>query len=668
MKTTLAWLPKKDKVTIIFLEFLWLLLCIPLSINSQATSDGSSEVSQAELEMKSYEADKTADAVVLFDKGKSYFVRVGDQFQVIFERVTRIKVLAESGVDWGEVIIPYYKHGQNEEVVSNIYARSSTYQDGQLTVSVLNKENCYDEKVNDRWMMKKFAIPNVQVGSVIEIRYAMTSSNRFVLQDWEFQRTIPTIYSEYQVSLIPFYEYNWLLQGANKFDDYTTWVDPLDERQYGAFIYNEMVHTFVMKDIPAFKDEDFITSRKDHLIKLSFQLSRINMPDGYSEDVITTWPQMIKNLMDDKDFGKYIKKSEAVAEKTLPEYIFEIDEREARIKEIVSFVKETYSWNRQNHIFVSGSVKDFMEQKTGNCAEVNLFLCGLLNGAGFEAYPVILSTRDHGKISYDYPYYDFFNYVGVIVYDDEKAILTDATDPLLNYDRIPPGCINDKGLIINKESQDWIDLMVDEPSEINTQFDIHFSGSLDTLWVEVMKTYTDYEARAPRSVIKDDTGEVSKILREKYLQAEFDDIVIENAMDPSQPYIISFDASFQPEMISDKIYISPYLDEPISQNPFIHNQRTYPVDLNYPIKKSFHSTIHIPEGYKVSYLPEDYTLNDEHFSFDYSVLIENDAKIKCTSNYCLARSVYPSSDYLRLKGLFNQIIRYLNDKIVLEKM
>ena len=54
--------------------------------------------------------------------------------------------------------------------------------------------------------------------------------------------------------------------------------------------------------------------------------------------------------------------------------------------------------------FTNKSVKDLLSSKTGNSAEINLFLAGMLNAAGIEAYPVITSTRSNGKIQSDYPF------------------------------------------------------------------------------------------------------------------------------------------------------------------------------------------------------------------------------------------------------------------------
>ena len=79
--------------------------------------------------------------------------------------------------------------------------------------------------------VKKFAMPNVQVGSIIEYKYSIETPYKFNLKDWEFQRKIPTIYSEYTVRMVPFYEYTYLMQGVDKFDIQNSYKVKLPNRK-----------------------------------------------------------------------------------------------------------------------------------------------------------------------------------------------------------------------------------------------------------------------------------------------------------------------------------------------------------------------------------------------------------------------------------------------------
>ena len=71
-----------------------------------------------------------------------------------------------------------------------------------------------------------------------------------------------------------------------------------------------------MKDVPAFKSESYITSMNDYIIKVIFQLSKINYTTGGSKEIISTWPDLVKELNNNSDFGRFVAKSEKLADKS----------------------------------------------------------------------------------------------------------------------------------------------------------------------------------------------------------------------------------------------------------------------------------------------------------------------------------------------------------------
>ena len=72
-----------------------------------------------------------------------------------------------------------------------------------------------------------------------------------------------------------------------------------------------------------------------------------------------------------------------------------------------------------------------MPKKIGNAADINLLLVAMLNKAGIEANPVILSTRENGFIAMAHPSLSDCNYVVARAVVDGKQILLDATEPNL---------------------------------------------------------------------------------------------------------------------------------------------------------------------------------------------------------------------------------------------
>ena len=592
---------KKTNLTIL------LFVLILFTIQGQALPKDFGDVSMDEVELKQDARYKDVEAIVLSDFAKSHFVRTGSSFEVVFERTTRIKIFSDAGIKWAEVEIPFYQDGNVYEKISDIEANSYNNENGLIVKTSLDASNTFNEKLNNSWNVKKLAVPNVKEGTVIEYKYSISSEYMFNLRDWEFQWRIPVVYSEYQVAMIPFYEYSWLLQGPKKLDSQTSQIDKTTNREYGSIYYQDMVHNFVMKDIPPFDSEEFIASSNDYIIKLDFQLAKVNYTNGSSFNIMSTWEELNKELLKHKDFSKYMQKSEKLAPKILDTKELSLKSDKEKFDQVMQYVKRNYNWDKGHGKYTSKSPDKFIQEKFGNCADINLFTIALLNASGIEAKPVLISTRANGKIKYNYPFSHFFNYVVIQANIDGEKVLTDATETLSLNNRLPTRCLNDKGLVVQKDIVESKDYVVADSS-----------------------------------------------------------ILVQNQTDIEKPYVLTYKQTSMSEVVNDKIYVSPLLSESILENPLKQKERTYPVDMIYPEKRIFNSTILIPEGFKVDYIPAEQTINNDLFELKYRVN-SDDNKIAVTFDYYFKRSVYSSNEYSLIKSYFNEIVKRGNEKIVLAK-
>lgn len=650
---------KKIQLTLIMV----ILVCV--SLRGQNFSQKFGQVGKDEIELKQHSKDMDAEAVVLFDIAKSHFANSESSFDLIFERATRIKILSEAGIKWAEVKIPVYQEGGIYERVYDLEAITYNYENGKLMNSKLNLASVYDEKINKYWNVKKFALPNVKPGSIVEFRYKISSQYLFNLRDWEFQWKIPVVHSEYQVKMIPFYDYTYVMQGAGKFDSHETFKDDALERRFGGIEYNDMVNKFVMKDIPAFKGEEFISSAEDYIIKLDFQLAKINYPNGTVVEIMSTWDKMIEELLKHGNFGKYVKKSEKLAEKLIKSENLNGKTEKDRFNQIVEWVKQNYSWDEYFGKYASKSPKKLVDEKNGNCADINLFTIAMLKCAGIDAHPVLISTRDHGKIYYNYPYSHSFNYVIILANVDGQNVLTDATDLLSLNDRIPTRCINDKGLIIRDGKSDWIGLSCLFASEIVTELDAEFSENMEVN-ASIKKISTEYDAYRLRQKLNKNKSQLMEELEIMNCSVDESSLLIENQKNKEKPFAITYRVNGKTEIINDKVYFQPFMNEVLTDNPLKQKERTYPIDMVYPVKRTFKSRVKIPEGYKPEVIPKDQKIKNQHFELNYSVENLND-EIVIVFDYNFKNAVYNPTQYGKIKFYFNEIVKRGNEKIVFSK-
>jgi hypothetical protein len=630
------------------------------------------EITDYELKMTTYSNDSQAGAVVLYDKGLSHFVGSrGVNFDVIFQRLTKIKILKDTGVSYATFSIPYFHEGTMTETIEGLYATTYNLENGEVKKTSVNPTGFYDEKLNEYWDVRKFTMPDVKPGSVIEVRYNIRSPYLMNLHDWEFQWDIPVISSEYTTRMVPFYEYTYILQGSNHLDTMTAVKDNSYPRSISkpgssqSLRYVDMVYSFGMQNIPAYNDNEFVSSRNDYIIKIDFQLSKVHLLGRNKRSIISTWPELIKGLLDEEIYGEYLSRSGSQLKSVIGNTKDSGKTTIELYNEIMSYVKNNFEWNGSTGKYVTKSADSFVKDKEGNSAEINLFATGLLQAAGIEATPLLISTRRNGKIKSDYPFLHFFNNVIVAALIGDEYILGDATEPLLANNRIPERCINETGLLIKKGEPIWLSLQPIQPSTTLTIMELSV-GETETE-AAFQKSITEFEAYDMRQNITFNKEYLTDYIRRRNYSNYNEDVEALNLQDPAKPVVIKYTALDKTETISGKIFVAPFLKESDLINPLTQKTRTQPVDFVYPVVRTFSSIIKIPDGYDVEFLPAFPLVDNPLFNLSYTAeRKENVIQVQMKYNFKLG--VYKASDYNALKQHFNDIIRYSSAKIILKKL
>lgn len=623
-------------------------------------------VTQYEMVMPEYEKDKDAEALVIYDLGDYYFRGVDNRgFILCMKKRLKIKILKQAGIKEANFEIPYYIEGQDWEDIETIEGTTYNIEDGELKKTALTGKNIFEEKISENVRVKKIAFADVRVGSVIELNYTITTPYFFQIRKWEFQRNIPVVHSQLKYRAIPYYEYTYLMKGTNKFDEFESNVRPHESR-FGRLVYKELEYTFGMKDLPAFRDEEFITAKEDYMIGINFQLSKYNNPFGGSKEIITTWPAMCDDFLKDNKFGKYIRNTEKDAKKILPSLNLENETPIKQMETITDYVKSNYNWNGFYGKYASDDLSTFLKRKTGNVGNINLFLIGLLSAAKLDVRPVVLSTRGNGIISKYHPFQQFFNYVIAQVIIDGKSYYIDATESLLYFSDLPQRCINVEGLLVKPKSEEWVNIMQKGVSVSQKDFNLKVIPENNKIEVDAKFVGSGFNAYNYRAVYMGKKENLSKYLKDKNNIDVKGDITMAESDKLNRPFYFSFNYDCPIEGTPDKLFINPFCNLSISDNPFKQTSRTLPVDLVYIRGEIYKSTIEIPEGYKIEHLPEPYMVDDDLIKMDYTVQ-ENSNGISFNANYTLKKNIYPADDYLKLKMSFADMMKKFSEMLILVK-
>lgn len=619
--------------------------------------------SKEDFELKTCPYEPDAEAVVLYDIGKTSFGSEVGGFNIYFQHTFKIKILSKAGLKFAEISIPLYQGDDGSERLETIKANTYNYENGNIKVTSLNPKETYTQKINDRWVIKKFAVPGVKEGSVFDVHYVTNSPYIFNFNDWNFQRDIPVLYSEYTAVMIPTVEYVYSLQGASKFDEYKSYTIHNGADQIVGPNNDDMAYLFIMHNLPSIKEDDFMSTIEDYRIKLNFQLAGYATGQGAVIKVMTTWEQLNKDLLNNGDFGRYLRSGKGKAEELLETMNLPAAPLE-KANYLRTWMTENFKFNGINSPIAKSSVKTFLETKVGNAAEINLFYTALLRAAGLDAEPVIISTRDNGKINTNYPFIDAFNYTMVTLNSEGKIFLLDATESLYRFDEIPPRCLNEKGLIVNNDKAQWITFSSIVNSKIQYNQELTINPSESTMLQKCTAEFSGYDAAEYRSKFLKSYDNLKKEMI--HLNVEADSIRPKNLDFIEFPFELSFNEVLPMEIAEGKIILDPFLGRAIKENPFKQQVRTYPVDFNYRRTRSFETIIRIPDGYSVLTKPENLIVNNPMVRIIYTIDDQTPGILKVTAVYEFKKDIYPSDSYTDLKGYFNLIVNKLNEKIVLQ--
>ncbi|WP_295123323.1 DUF3857 domain-containing protein [uncultured Chitinophaga sp.] len=280
----------------------------------QATAQDKLDVKYGKISVEdfqsTYKVDTGASAVVLFDIGSTEFEADRGWFQLVFKRHRRVKIINKNGYDAANEAISVYVSGASEERLSNLRGATYNLEDNKVVTTQLENKSVFTDKYTKKHSLKKFTMPNVREGSIIEYSYTITSDFLFNLQPWEFQSAdYPTLWSEYKVGIPAWIEYIFLRKGyllehiPNKpVTTNKSLTFRFDQGGGGATTSESYsvpitTHRWVYKDVPALKKEDFTTTMDNHLSSIRFQQSALRIPEQPVKPIVSTWPKLYEEYM-----------------------------------------------------------------------------------------------------------------------------------------------------------------------------------------------------------------------------------------------------------------------------------------------------------------------------------------------------------------------------------
>lgn len=636
-----------------------------LSFSQEKFSFG--DISANDLAVTSFAGDKNAHAVVLKEEGNYYFDLGTNRIVLVKEYHAKIKILDKEGFDKGTISIPYYRGTNGSESVENI--RAITH-NGDRKTSVLPGA-IYDKGLNERWSEKTFTFSDIREGSILEYTYKIISPFISGFNGWVFQSDIPKLYSEFNARVPGNYRYNRALTGSLSLDVNDAKLLRECFRVPGAIQAADCeVLKYVMTNIPAFKEEDFMLAPTNYRSQIEFELSEHSRLDGVTERYTKSWDDVDDQFKNDRDLGRQLTKK-GFFERNVPEGLLSGKDELTRAKNIYDFVRDYYTWNGVKGIYTDVRVNEAWENRKGNVGEINISLINLLNVAGIKTDLMLISTRDHGLPKKTHPVMSDFNYVIARAVINDTPYLLDATDKFIPFGMLPFRCLNYYGRVMDfKEGSSWRPIAVNEENKYSVRAQITLDPELQKasgIWDELT---TGYEAVDRRKTIHESKEEDYLSAIESRLSGALRITDYELSEERSSEKIVSERLHFEIDQIfkDDAVYLNPFLPRFFNSNPFQAETRQFPVDFGYERQYTYTVSIILPEGYGATNLPtaSEYKLPNSKglLKFESSRSGNN---ISLYFNLTLNSSVYSVNDYLELQTLFYKALDIQNNSLIIIK-
>ncbi len=594
----------------------------------------------------------------------------------------RIKIYTKEGFDKATFKIPLYNNGGDREKVSFLKGYTFNESDGDIKKIKLKKEHRFDEELTDNHSLVKLVFPEVKPGSVIDLKYTLTSPFITNIDQVQFQYDIPVDKLDITIEAPEYFNFKkaskgyYLVPVKNSTKNGSINIVQEYTNQFGrnerAGSYDQdlkyNINKFQAEDIPALKDsEPFVANIANYRGAVKYELSFVQFPNRSPNFYSTSWEDVSKRIYKYKGFGGELQKN-GYYKKELSALITNTANDYEKIGAIFQFIKSKVKWNGRYGTSASG-VKKAFKNGTGNVADINLMLTAMLRSAGLNANPVLVSSRSNGVPVF--PTIEGFNYViATVEFSNGKYILLDATEPYSTPNILPVRALNWNGRKVTREgNSSWVKLTSSAHSSIENKVKVKIEddGMVSGL---LFKTETKLNALLARKrynhVAEDDL--ISKF-EEKY-DIEIDDFKTRNEKSIGKPLnrILKFSSDNLVEEINNKIYIHPLLFLTEKQNPFKSAERKFPIEFTTPWKIENSIAMQIPDNYTVETIPEVLAIGlPENMGVFKFKVVAKEKNIQVKSVLQFNKAIISPIHYQAVKDFYKQVTAKQAEKIVLIK-
>ena len=649
---------------IIFCAVVFILAGLQVSAQTININKHFGKVSKEEVQMTTYQLDTAASALVLYEKQDVVLeLTATGEFILTRDVHMRIKVLKEDGIEWGNFEIMKYSASNVRETVTGIEVDTYNISENGIERVKMSRDYIYDEQVSESWRKVSFYAQDVRVGSVIEVKYKVTSNMFWDFDDLVFQKSIPVNLSEAEVRIPGMFTFNKKLRGSHD----VGYETDMESRMLGAYQYGVGVDKFRSVDIPAFKYEKFVYHHDQFFLAVTYDIRSLSVPPSTYQEFSVTWDDVDESyrnadLMTRFRSNCHFKDEVALIAEDLPDA--------ERIAEAVRIVKSHVEWNGRYTVSPE-PLAQVIKSGAGTNADINCLIAGCLKEMGYEANLIMLKARTSGHLlDFQPERFPYDTFVVGVVGKDGKEYYLDGGSWYGYLNVLPPNfLVPNARMIRNNGPGQWVDLTrLSRNSTImnvsaNLTDDMRISG-------EAVAKYTGNPSTSKKTDYMgfEDEDEFIADMESDY-HIDIEDISFSEMKDYSASSSINWTFTKDVGYGGQYVYISPFLTRFHAKDSFQELTRQCPVDFPYPYNVTYMFTFMIPEGYQLDGMPENRSYMFEPLGATVRCIYAlRGNSLQVVFNYSQTKMFCEAVHYEDLRTFWQYLAQIYEETVVLKKM
>lgn len=361
------------------------------------------------------------------------------------------------------------------------------------------------------------------------------------------------------------------------------------------------------------------------------------------------------------------------------------DSLTAGVNDDLTKARKIYEWVQSNIKYVAfeDGLEGFVPRQAsvictrryGDCKDMASVLTALLQLSGLKAYFTWIGTRD---IPYDYtevalPITD--NHMIAALYINNDWIFLDGTDPNCIFG-LPSAFIQGKQALIGISAKEYKVVRVPEVDVVKSSVidstyitlsgngikgfsSVYYNGYMGSdVYTRLM--YSD--TKETRDYVKYRMGKASN----KFILGDYSINKLSNT-DKSVNIKADFEVPDYSRKVADELYINLNLEKFFTDYSIIDTakRKAVPMENEYKYLIKQYTVLEVPESYNITYVPKDFNLNTDIFSFAIKYTQQGNKIIamqEMKNNYLL---MHPK-DFTEWNNAVKKITNQYKEQVVLE--